>query len=262
MLSQTYRNFELIILEDGSTDGSLQYLLTINDPRIRLLHDGMNRGLSYRLNQGILAARGNYICRMDADDISMPDRLRMQAEYLDTHSQVDLVGGRSVAFSDNNNIIGYLPYEYSHEDICASPWNRFPLPHPTWMARREWYLSHPYRTPEVFRAEDQDLLLSAYPFSRYSCIADVVLAYRLSPSCLRRVLIARCSLLKAQLSTFHSRKQYGYILLAIISGISKSILDLISEIKCIGAMVIQNKTSQVEPEVIRAVISRIRDMQK
>jgi len=262
MLSQTFQNFELIILEDGSTDGSLQYLLTINDPRIRLMHDGMNRGLSYRLNQGILTARGNYICRMDADDISMPDRLRLQAEYLDTHSEDDLVGGRSVAFTDMNNIIGYLPFEYSHEAICARPWNRFPLPHPTWMARRKWYLSHTYRIPEVFRAEDQDLLLSAYPISRYSCIADVVLAYRLSPFCLRRVLIARCSLLRAQVSTFQSRKQYGYMLLAIIAGIGKSIVDLISAISVIGDLVIRNKTSQIEPEVIFSVNNQIRRVGK
>lgn len=257
MLGQTYRNFELIILEDGSTDSSLQYLLTLNDPRVRLVHDGLNRGLSYRLNQGLMEAKGRYICRMDADDISMSDRLRLQAEYLDAHPEIDLVGGRAVGFCDSKGIIGFLPFAYTHEALCACPWNRIPLPHPTWMARREWYLSHPYRTPEVVRAEDQDLLLQAYPESRYSCIEDVVLAYRLGRFSLRRTLIARYSLLKAQVGTFHARKQYLYIALACLVTCLKSILDLTGGIPGLDQLIARRRTKPLELELMHSLQSQI-----
>ncbi len=262
MLSQTLRNFELIVLEDGSTDDSLHYLLTLNDPRVRLVHDGSNRGLSYRLNQGLLEAKGKYICRMDADDISMPERLQLQAEYLDSHPEVDVVGGRAVAFSGSKQIVGYLPFAYTHEALCARPWNRIPLPHPTWMARREWYLSHPYRTPEVVRAEDQDLLLHAYPDSRYSCIADVVLAYRLGRFSLRRTMIARYSLLKAQVGTFHARRQYRYIALACLVTCLKSILDLTGVIPGIGQLISRRRTTPLAPEFTQSLEAQISRFQQ
>ena len=253
ILSQTIENLELIILEDGSTDDSLHFLLSLNDPRIRLFHDGLNRGLSYRLNQGVMASKGKYICRMDADDIALRDRLKLQTDFLESHPEIDLVGGRAVAFSSSKMILGYLPFAQTHDDLCAHPWNRIPLPHPTWMGRREWFISHPYRFPEVIRAEDQDLLLQAYPVSRYHCIDDVVLAYRVGRYKLRSTLVARLSLLRAQTFTFCQRHQYGFIVMSILVFFAKSFLDLARCFPLINSYISSQKTTSVTLELRQSI---------
>ena len=253
LLSQTMSNFELIILEDGSTDNSLQYLLTLNEPRIRLVYDGMNRGLAYRLNQGIQEAKGKYICRMDADDISLPNRLQLQTEFLEEHPEVDLVGGRAVAFSSLIGILGCLPFARTHEELCARPWNRIPLPHPTWVARRDWFLANPYRSPEVIRAEDQALLLQAYPVSRYHCIDDIVLAYRIGKYSLNSALVARYSLFKVQIFIFLQRQQYSYVALACLICLAKSFVDILRNFSFIDGIVSSHKITPLAPELIQSI---------
>lgn len=253
ILFQTFDNFELIVLEDGSTDDSLQYLLSLQDPRVRLLHDGLNRGLSYRLNQGVIESKGKYICRMDADDIALPDRLKLQIDFLETHPEIDLVGGRAVVFSRSMGVLGYLPFAQTHEKLCSQPWNRIPLPHPTWMGRREWFLSHPYSAPEVIRAEDQDLLLKAYPVSRYHCIDNVVLAYRLGNYNLKSSLAARYYLFKAQALTFFQRQQYGFLSMSALIFFAKSFMDFARSFSLIDRYVSKHKTTPMASELRESI---------
>lgn len=229
ILAQTWQDYELLVIDDGSTDGCLEYLKSLHDARIRLFSDGRNCGLSYRLNEGISVARGSYICRMDADDIAFPKRLQLQVAYLEAHEDVDLVGGRAIVFRKSGNV-GLLPFAATHEELCAKPWDRIPIPHPTWMARREWHLKHPYKHPEVLRAEDQDLLIRAYPTSRYACLPDVVLGYRQGGYDLRKTMIARWQLLKAQLSIFLERSEWWFALLACLITLLKVAFDLMASL--------------------------------
>lgn len=87
MLAQTFVDFELLVINNGSTDGTAGYLETITDPRLRVLAPG-SIGLARSLNLGLAEAKGEYIARQDADDRSAPDRLARQAEYLDAHPEV------------------------------------------------------------------------------------------------------------------------------------------------------------------------------
>jgi len=214
-------------MDDGSTDDSVEYARALSDGRVRVLSDGIRRGLAYRLNEGIAAARGRYICRMDADDLALPERLRLQVDYMDAHPDIDLVGARAIVFREKD-VIGLLPFAATHEELCAKPWDRIPIPHPTWMVRRDWYLKHPYRTPEVLRAEDQDLLISAYPESRYACLPEVLLAYRQGPYGLRRTLVARRQMLKAQLSIFAGQRKWKFLALSVLLTAAKVGIDLLA----------------------------------
>ena len=92
ILQQTYEDFEFLIIDDGSVDGSRDAVLSYDDPRMELLANETNRGLPASLNRGIATARGKYIARQDADDISMPDRLQQQVHWLDTNDSTGVVG--------------------------------------------------------------------------------------------------------------------------------------------------------------------------
>jgi hypothetical protein len=91
ILDQTFDNFEFIIIDDGSTDDTPEVVRTFNDPRIRFFQQH-NQGLAATLNRGIEIASGKYIARMDQDDISMPERLAKQVNYLEAHPECGMVG--------------------------------------------------------------------------------------------------------------------------------------------------------------------------
>lgn len=224
---QTFQDWELLLIDDGSTDGAVQSVYALADSRIRILQDGQKKGLAMRLNEGIDQARGRYLARMDADDLALSERLAAQVDYLDRHPAVDLLATRIAVF-------GRLPVPrvsggaVEHEGICKNAWRGIAMPHPTWMGRIEWFREHRYHLPEYVRAEDQELLLRAMPTSRYACLDRVLLAYRQGAFNLRRVFRARRSVLAFQLRHFGARKQYGFLGLAWFSFVMKIGIDLIA----------------------------------
>jgi len=226
ILNQTFVDFELLILDDGSTDGSINAVRKLNDKRVKIISDGKNRGLAIRLNQGIQQANGTYIARMDADDLCFPNRFETQIAYLEGHSEIDLLATRIVVFKPNNRILGLLPFRADHVAICARPWLTIPMPHATWMARRTWYLKHLYKIPECLRAEDQELLLRAMADSQFACLADVTYAYRQGEFNLRKTLKARRSQLMAQLDYARTHGAVTMAILSIIAFLAKSAIDV------------------------------------
>lgn len=199
VLDQTERDWELLLIDDGSTDGAVAGLEDIGDPRIRRVSDGMNLGLAIRLNQAIDLARGKFFARMDQDDIAHPDRFSRQVAALRNDAELDLVGARCVTISERSEIIGRLPAALSHEEICARPWLGFYVPHPTWMGRIEWFRRYRYACPAPKFCEDQELLLRSHGESRFAVVPDYLLAYRVRDRLnLRKSLATRWALGVAQ----------------------------------------------------------------
>ncbi|MCX5804264.1 MAG: glycosyltransferase family 2 protein [Proteobacteria bacterium] len=225
VFAQTFQDYELLLLDDGSTDDSLQVASMFSDPRLRVLSDGTNRGLAYRLNQGIDLARGRYFARMDQDDICFPERLTRQFEFLERNPGVDLLGCRALVFRNYHDILGLIPFRGTHEEICAYPWRGLYLAHPSWMGRTEWFRRYRYRIPEAILADDQELLLRAYPESRFACLEEVLLAYRKEHFRLSKIWRARLALLKVQLSHFSRRRQWSYAALSIMVTLFKVVID-------------------------------------
>lgn len=190
ILNQTYDRWELIIVDDGSSDATAEIIASFDDPRIVRISDGYNRGLPIRLNQAVAIAKGKYFARMDADDLSFPDRLEKQVAYLDAHPEIDLLGTGALAVDDNYALIGKFRVSQTHEEICARPWDGITLPHPSWMGKTEWFKAHPYDA-SMRRAQDQFLLINAHQVSRYACLLEPLLAYRVDRPSLKSMLKKR-----------------------------------------------------------------------
>jgi len=92
ILNQDFSDFDFLIIDDGSTDGSHEIAASYADPRIRLESNGRNLGLIATLNRGLDLARGTYVARMDADDIAFPDRLSKQLTFMEAHPEIGLCG--------------------------------------------------------------------------------------------------------------------------------------------------------------------------
>lgn len=106
IINQSYTNWELIVTDDGSTDKSMEIIESFQDNRIQIIKDNCNKGISFRLNQQITLAKGDFFCRMDADDIMFPDRISQQLMYLKNHRDISAVSSSAIVIDDNNTIIG------------------------------------------------------------------------------------------------------------------------------------------------------------
>jgi glycosyltransferase involved in cell wall biosynthesis len=177
VIGQTFNDFELLIINDGSTDDTLRILESFVDPRIRLIMNEKNLGLVHCLNQGIEIARGQYVARMDCDDVCMPERLRVQSDFLDSNPSVDICGSWIVDL--DGDYLTTFKYPVSHEDIQAQLLFRNPLAHPAIMLRRSTFIAHGLRYEESERhAEDYGLWIRVQNLVGMANIPQVLLHYR------------------------------------------------------------------------------------
>ena len=228
IVGQSYANWELILIDDGSTDRSLDIARGFVDSRIRIIADGKNLKLPVRLNQGVVMSRGIYVARMDADDVSYPERLMTQVEFLESHPEIDLLGSKVLIFSENGCVVGTYPFRDSHERICSRPTAGFYLPHPTWMGKSEWFRQNPYN-PSIPKAQDQELLLRTHTFSRFACLPEIMLGYRKADLSLKTILAGRFLYSRMLLSKAISEKRH-----ALVFGVLEQAIKFIMEIFAIS----------------------------
>lgn len=196
ILEQTYENFEFVIVDDGSTDGSAQILNSLDDSRIVLFTNSENKGLIYSLNFGISVARGRYIARMDADDIAVKFRLQKQVDFLKKHPEC-AVCGTWARLMDAQGKLGRTWKRVTQPDeVHAALFFQSPLIHPTVMGKSEVFKAHPYNS-EAAHCEDYALWLELAERGYRLCnLGEVLLHYRVHGS--------NISVVKAQIQRQHA----------------------------------------------------------
>lgn len=162
VLAQSYQNFELILVDDGSKDNSLMIAKDFEkqDSRIKVISDGVNKKLPARLNQIIAEAQGKYIARMDADDMMHSERIAKQLDFLLSNPQFDLVSTSLISIKNNNEIIGirtYLPKQVTKKDALLG---QSGILHASILAKKSWCQRNLYNEVNTL-AEDYELWLSA-----------------------------------------------------------------------------------------------------
>ncbi|MGA3223571.1 MAG: glycosyltransferase family A protein [Acidobacteriaceae bacterium] len=187
LLNQSYGNFELLLCDDGSDDQGLAIARSFDDPRLICWSDGRRLRLAARLNECIDRARGLYLARMDADDIAYPDRLARQLAYLGAHPEIDLCCAGAMVFGKHGRPLWRFSPAEEHASITRAPFRGFPLWHPLWMGRIEWFRRWRYEE-SAWLAQDQELLLRSYRDSRFANLPQVLLGYRKERVSLRKLL--------------------------------------------------------------------------
>jgi len=202
ILQQSFSNFELIILNDGSSDRTSQIIDEFTDNRIRKIDNPRNQGLVKARNQLVSAAKGSYIAFLDSDDIALPNRLQAQVDFLD-RNQADICGGAYEAFYEASKKTKSSKERYSDADIRALITIYSPLCNPAIMGRAVIFKKHPYQEGKDY-AEDYslwaELALAGY---RFGNLKERLITYRIHARQTSQVQNAKTSAIFEK-----SREQY------------------------------------------------------
>lgn len=198
ILSQTFQDFEFIIVDDGSTDGSSEILKDYSkkDKRIKLLRNNLNRGIVYSLNKGLSECTGKFIARMDSDDISLPFRFSKQLEIMRSDENIILLSAATTHIDEKGKEMGIIMGDKPLKSILYAN----PIRHPTVVMRRDILLKHCKVYKETYKyAEDYYLWLEMSKLGKIYIMSDVVLQYRTSSTAthslhLRQMLISSIQL--------------------------------------------------------------------
>jgi len=260
VFAQTYTNWELLLVNDGSTDGSLERALSIKDPRVRVVNDGKNLGLVARLNQIAQLASGEYLARMDADDIMHPERIEKQVNFLENNPNIDVVDTGAIIMDSDGQPVGMRKLE-TKLPTAFELLKKGGFLHPSIMARKTWFLSHPY-DPEYPRAEDRELWARTFSKATFSHLPEPLFFYRFAGNVR----------LKAYLTSYASErkviKRYGPQMIGLgpsiylyLRSLSKSIVLICLSILKMEQMITQHNYLPI-PATLRkeafALLAQIR----
>lgn len=189
ILNQTYKDFEFIIINDGSTDNSKNIILSYHDKRIRYVENPCNLKLIKTLNKGIDLAQGEYIARMDSDDISLPDRFERQIDIFKHHPDIDFINGRAYDISESGEIIKEWDMPASSQTLRYINLFTTIICHPSVMIKTSLIKQFKYSdAPDALHIEDYDLWARLFN-AGYKCYSmdPPVLKYRIVNSGITRV---------------------------------------------------------------------------
>ncbi|MBU1199964.1 glycosyltransferase family 2 protein [Patescibacteria group bacterium] len=181
ILNQTYKNLEIIAVDDGSTDNSWGVLkqLQRQDKRLKIFKNNKNQGIGFTSNKAIKHAKSNWIARMDADDISLPTRLQKQIEFLLKHPKVVAVGGQCKIINTKGERVGKKIFPTKHKDIKSMMFNAMSIQQPTVMFNTNllpknfsWYNN------SLSPVDDLDLFFRLFKYGQLANLGNFILKYR------------------------------------------------------------------------------------
>lgn len=183
VLAQTYRDFEFVIVDDGSSDESVRIVRSYADPRIKLHVSARNMGQTTALNVGLRLCAGEYVARMDGDDICRPDRFARQVSALDADPQLGIVGSAVWIVDGRGRTLDFSPQPESDATIRFVSLTRNPFHHPTVMIRRRVLTENRLEFDERFQAnQDFELWTRLLPVTRAANLSQALLSYRVHGS--------------------------------------------------------------------------------
>ncbi len=187
VLKQTYTSFEFIIVDDGSTDNTPAILDTFRDERIMRLRNRHNLSRPVARNLGLRFAEGKYIALMDADDISLPDRITKQLAYLDSHPEVGVVGTQAINIDSAGKTLEFLNWQYpvSHSLICWGLATGAGFLPPTALFHRDVFDLLGGYSADYPVASDIHFMLRTVSVTRLANLPDVYYFYRFHPESVR-----------------------------------------------------------------------------
>ena len=260
VLAQSFQDWELLLVDDGSTDGTGEIVRGIADSRVRTISDGVNQGLVFRLNQMISLARAPYFARMDSDDLMHPDRIARQLAYLRRHPETDLTGTAAYVIDENGTpygVRGDNP-ELRFASIRAG------FIHPTVTGKTEWFRRHRYDASYP-RAEDRELWYRADPNTVCARLTEPLLFYR-DPLALQVSKYRASCRTERRILSRYGTERLGRTGTALATArvYAKEALYLGAQATGLSRVLIRRRNrpcSREESELAEKIIARIRNLQ-
>lgn len=262
VLAQSYQNFELILVNDGSKDNSLEIAKDFakQDKRIRVISDGLNRKLPARLNQIILEAKGDFIARMDADDMMHSERIAKQLNFLQCNPQFDLVSTSMISIKNSNEIIGtrtYFPKQVNKKDALLG---HSGILHASILAKKAWCERNLYNELNAL-AEDHELWLSAAIKDdlKVGFLPEYLYYYREESSATKQKMLKGYNTQTQIISKYYqdilSESEYKLIMKKF--AIKKSIVKLADAINMMDIILKRRSNLKVDDEIINEYLKQL-----
>ncbi|MDD4286888.1 MAG: glycosyltransferase [Candidatus Peribacteraceae bacterium] len=223
ILSQSFSDFELIIVNDGSSDRTLNVIedYARRDPRICYRSNSQNLNAAVAANIGLTLARGIYIARMDADDIAVPQRLEKQVRFLESHPEVGVVGGAMMLMTEDKRILAKREYRLTNEAIQKRIFKYSPFCHASIMFRKSILDRVGLYDPRYRTAYDYDLFLRIGLVTKFANLPELLYWYRI-----RRV--ASIDMRNREFRTIEIRRKYFQVYGATLSDRTYNVLHQFS----------------------------------
>ena len=229
ILSQTFTDFELLIVNDASADGSGKILDSFTDRRIVRINNNENVGLAASLNKGLALSRGEYIARMDSDDIAFPNRLAKQMAYLQIHPSVGLVGSQMTIINQVGETTGNYQVPCSNAMVVWKLIFGNPIAHPSVMFRKEIIVASGGYDAELPASQDKDLWVRLIDKTKFANLNESLVKYRRHPE----AVWARQPGLAHQISQKIGRQLASYFLDEDIPETAWSLVDRSQNDECV-----------------------------